>query len=125
MHEQDVRRAVGRPGGLDNPAASPAVGVLAGALPFVLGKRNGAARGQSVRLAVTGEQALDVAAIVGPDGRGARCDVPEAPTATLGMDTETFVVRCSGRRDAADLEVAVSGDADLARRVLDGLATTP
>jgi uncharacterized protein (TIGR03083 family) len=125
VHEQDLRRAVGRPGGLETPAAAHVVGVFARALPFVLGKRAGAAPGQSVRLVVTGEQPLDVAAVVGPDGRGARCDVPEAPTATLEMDTETFVVRCSGRRDAADLDVAVRGDADLARRVLDGLATTP
>lgn len=125
VHEQDLRRAVARPGGLDSPAAAHVVGVFARALPFVLGKRAGAAPGQSVRLVVTGEQPLDVAAVVGPDGRGARCDVPEAPTATLEMDTETFVVRCSGRRDAADLDVAVRGDADLAHRVLDGLATTP
>lgn len=125
VHEQDLRRAVARPGGLDGPAAAHVVGVFARALPFVLGKRAGAAPGQSVRLVVTGEQPLDVAAVVGPDGRGARCDVPEAPTATLEMDTETFVVRCSGRRDAADLDVTVRGDADLARRVLDGLATTP
>ena len=125
VHEQDLRRAVGRPGGLDSPAATHVVGVLARALPFVLGKKVGAEPGRSVRLVVTGEQPLDVAAVVGPDGRGARCDVPEAPTATLEMDTETFVVRSSGRRAATEVTVTVSGDAELAHRVLDALATTP
>lgn len=126
VHEQDIRRAVGRPGGLDTPAAAHVVGVFGRSLPFVLGKKVGASPGESVRVVVTGEQPLDEAAVVGEDGRGARCAVvPEAPTATLEMDTETFVVRCSGRRDPAALEVAVSGDPDLAARVLTALATTP
>lgn len=126
VHEQDIRRAVGRPGGLDSPAAAHVVGVFARSLPFVLGKKAGAAPGQSVRVVVTGEQPLDEAAVVGEDGRGARCAVvPEAPTATLEMDTETFVVRCTGRRDPEALDVAVSGDPDLAARVLTALATTP
>ena len=126
VHEQDIRRAVGRPGGLDTPAAAHAVGVFARALPFVLGKKAGASPGQSVRLVVTGEQPLDVAAVVGEDGRGVPCDaVPAEPTATLQMDTETFVVRSAGRRDPADLVVTRTGDPDLAGRVLVALATTP
>ena len=126
VHEQDVRRAVGRPGGLDSPAAAHVVGVFGRSLPFVLGKKAGAVPGQSVRVVVSGEQILDEAALVGEDGRGARCVVvPEEPTATLAMDTETFVVRCSGRRDPASLDVAVSGDPDLGARVLAALATTP
>lgn len=126
VHEQDVRRAVGRPGGLDSPAAAHVVGVFGRSLPFVLGKKSGAVPGQSVRVVVSGEQILDEAALVGEDGRGARCVVvPEEPTATLAMDTETFVVRCSGRRDPASLDVAVNGDPDLGARVLAALATTP
>ncbi len=126
VHEQDVRRAVDRPGGLDSPAAAHVVRVFGRSLPFVLGKKAGAVPGQSVRVVVSGEQPLDEAALVGEDGRGARCVVvPEEPTATLAMDTETFVVRCSGRRDPASLDVAVSGDADLGARVLAALATTP
>lgn len=136
VHEQDVRRAVGRPGGLDAPAAGHTLGVLARALPFVLGKRAGAEVGQSVRLVVTGEQAFDVAAVVGEDGRGAACAVPEEPTATLHLDTESFLVRATGRRSAAEVldgaaghgaghAARLEGDLDLARRVLDALATTP
>jgi uncharacterized protein (TIGR03083 family) len=125
MHEQDIRRAVVRPGGFDSPAAAHVVGVFLRSVPYVLGKKAGAEPGQSVRVVVTGPQQADVAAVVGPDGRGAPAPTPADPTATLEMDAETFVVRCGGRRPPEGLEVVITGDADLARRVFAGLATTP
>lgn len=125
MHEQDIRRAVARPGGYDSPAAAHVVGVFLRSVPYVLGKKVGAEPGQSVRVVVTGPQGADVSAVVGPDGRGASAPTPADPTATLEMDAETFVVRCGGRRPPEELEVTVTGDADLARRVFAGLATTP
>src|SRR5690348_9719471 len=39
MHEQDIRRAIGRPGGFDTPAARHTIEVLGAALPMVVGKR--------------------------------------------------------------------------------------
>ena len=45
MHEQDVRRAVDRPGGLDSPAAVHVVDYLAESLGYVLAKRAGAPTG--------------------------------------------------------------------------------
>ena len=41
------------------------------------------------------------------------------------MDRETFIVLAGGRRSAADVNVAVAGDADLAARILAGMALTP
>lgn len=125
MHEQDIRRAVGRPGGLDSPAAAHVVGVFAGSLPYVLGRRAGAEPGQSARVVVTGGQPTEVAAVVRQDGRGTPYTSTAEATTTLEMDTETFVVRCGGRRPPEDLDVTVRGDQDLGRRVLAGLATTP
>ena len=43
VHEQDIRRAVGKPGGLDGPVADHAFGRHRGAIPFVVGKKAGAA----------------------------------------------------------------------------------
>jgi uncharacterized protein (TIGR03083 family) len=125
MHEQDIRRAVGRPGGFDSPAATHVVGVFLRSLPYVLGKKAGAEPGQSVRLVVTGREPADVTAIVGEDGRGTMAPPSTEPTATVELDAEAFVVRCGGRRAPEDVPVTITGDPDLARRVLAGLATTP
>src|SRR6478672_5516710 len=69
MHEQDVRRAVGRPGGLDSPAAAHTVGVFARGFGFVVGKRVGAPAGTSVVLDVTGPHPVHAVVQVGEDGR--------------------------------------------------------
>ena len=46
MHEQDIRRATGRPGNLDTAGAAHATGVCARSLGYVLGKRAHAPGGQ-------------------------------------------------------------------------------
>ena len=52
MHEQDVRRAVDRPGGLDSPAAEHVVDYLSESLGYVLAKRAGAPAGTTLVLRV-------------------------------------------------------------------------
>ncbi len=123
MHEQDVRRAVGRPGNLDSPAARHTVDYLAAGLGFVLAKRVGAPLGSTAVLEVEGSD--PVAVEIGTDGRGrALATPPAAPTLTLHTDRESFVLLAGGRRDAA-AAVRIGGDADLGRRVVANLATTP
>lgn len=56
VHEQDIRRAVGRPGGLDGAGARHALSRCLSAMPFVVGKKAGAADGQSVLFDIDGEQ---------------------------------------------------------------------
>ena len=126
MHEQDIRRAVGRPGGLDTAAARHTVGVFARDLGYVVGKRVAPAPGTSVVLDVTGAQPVHTAVEVGADGRARSVrEDPGDPTVTLRLDTEAYVVLCGGRRPASDLDVEVGGDGALGRRVLDAMAVTP
>jgi uncharacterized protein (TIGR03083 family) len=126
MHEQDIRRAVDRPGGLDSTGAAHVLGVFSRGLPYVVGKRVKPAAGTTVVLDVHGPTAVHVAAGVGEDGRGRLLDdEPAEPTVLLRMDTETYVVLAGGRRRPADLDVEVVGDQDLGRRVLDAMAITP
>ena len=47
-HEQDIRRAVGRPGHVDGPAADGAVAYFTKLLPYVVGKKAGAPDGATV-----------------------------------------------------------------------------
>jgi uncharacterized protein (TIGR03083 family) len=125
MHEQDVRRALGRHGNLDSAAAIHSADYLMESLPFVVAKRAGAPAGSVVRLEVAGH--APVTAVVGDDGRG-RLTTPDEdgePTVTLAMDRETFVVLAGGRRAARSDDVRLSGDAALGERVLAAMGVTP
>jgi uncharacterized protein (TIGR03083 family) len=124
MHEQDVRRAVDRPGGLDSAAARHTVEYLAEGLGYVLAKRVGAPAGTSAVLEVEGSAPYAFA--VSDAGRGVRLDTsPAEPTVRLSMDREAFVRLAGGRCAPAPGTVRVEGDQDLGRRLLDAMATTP
>lgn len=125
MHEQDVRRALGRPGGLETPGAVHTAGVYARSLPFVLGKKVGAPSGTTVVVEITGAQPMVLTAGVGEDGRGAPIDaLSEEPTCRLVMDFETWIMLTGGRRSADEVQVDVHGDSALGRAVLDNLGVT-
>ena len=97
MHEQDVRRAVGMPGGMDSPAARHTADYLAESLGFVLAKRVGAPAGTTVVLEVAGSD--PVAYTVNEAGRGERlAEIPAEPTVALSTDRETFIEIAGGRR---------------------------
>jgi uncharacterized protein (TIGR03083 family) len=132
MHEQDIRRAVGRPGGLDTPGAAHAARVLARSMAMVVGKRGGAQPGQSVLFALSGVEHPDLpdrlAVLVGDDGRARSADpddLPGGPTATLHLSFVDWIRLGGGRAGADDVEVRVEGDEELGRRVLAGMAVTP
>lgn len=122
-HEQDIRRAVERLGGLDSPAAVVTTHTFALAMPYVLGKKVGATAGTAVLWNLTGPLAMQVGATVGDDGR-ARPGVPGSPAATLTLSSEDFAVLAAGRRGPGAVRVEVEGDADLAHRVLEQMAVT-
>ena len=123
-HDQDIRRAVGRPGDLDTAAAHVTTHTFAAAMPYVLGKRVRPAPGTSVLWTLSGPVTLEVGATIGDDGRAASGPVAE-PTTTLAMTSETFAVLAGGRRSPAEIEVHVTGDADLARVILPAMNITP
>ncbi len=126
MHEQDIRRATGRPGGLDSPGAAHVAAVFSGSLPYVLGKKVGAPAGTTVVLEVEGNHARTMAATVGDNGRGAAvAEPPTAPDARIVLGFEDWAVLAGGRRSADAVQATTEGDQELARRVLDSLAVTP
>lgn len=118
VHEQDIRHAVGRPGGLDGPIAQHAFMRHSGALPFVIGKKVAPPDGTTVVFSVEGFG--DVAIV--KDGKRANLmdEAPESPTVKLSMDLDTFNRLCCGRGDPdeAMAKVRIDGDEDLGRQVL-------
>ena len=68
-HEQDIRRAVGRPGHLEGPIAEAAVRKVAAAAGYVVGKKAGAPEGSSVVFDVHGPVAL-IQQVSARTGRG-------------------------------------------------------
>ena len=123
MHEQDVRRAVGRPGNLDSAPAKHTAEYLAEGLGYVLGKKVGAPVGTSLVLDMEGSEPF--AFEIDENGRGQRVTSPASPTVTLHMDRESFIRLAGGRCAAEPGHVTVDGDQDLGERVLASLATTP
>jgi len=124
MHEQDVRRAVGLPGGLDTPAARHTTDYLLESLGFVLAKRVAAPAGTTLVAEVEGSE--PVAFVVNDAGRGERLpEVPAEPTVRLRTDRESFVLLAGGRRAVGPGAVHLEGDPALGQRILEALATTP
>jgi uncharacterized protein (TIGR03083 family) len=126
-HEQDVRRALHEPGGLEGvPAAHSRERMLMGAGNGIQ-ERLAPAAGTSLVFDVTGPGgALRSIAFDGERGR-AGATVPDAPAATLRLDLPTLTVLTCGRSDdpGARSRVVVEGDQNLASLVLEDLAFTP
>jgi uncharacterized protein (TIGR03083 family) len=126
VHEQDVRRAVGRPGNLDTAGALIARDILLAAIPRVVAKLAAAPPGSTVRLTVTGPVTAD-ATISVDDNRRGHLGPPAGgtPTAAITMAWETFGRLAAGRIRAGEAETASTGDVALADRILDHFAVTP
>jgi uncharacterized protein (TIGR03083 family) len=126
-HEQDVRRATGRPGHLDGPVAAHSVQKVAAALGYIVGKKAAAPDGTTVVFDITGSLPMILPVFV--DGRARILDrEPSDRDVTIHLDTETFNALGCGRWSAQQVldtgRVRVEGDQGLGRRVLDSMAFT-
>jgi uncharacterized protein (TIGR03083 family) len=126
-HEQDLRRALGRPGGFEGVAAAHSRERMVMGAGNVIQERIGPAAGTSVVFDITGPgSALRAAIFDGEQGRAAE-EIPESPTTRLRLDLNTLTVLACGRSDdpLAASRVVVEGDRNLGRRMLEDLAVTP
>jgi uncharacterized protein (TIGR03083 family) len=125
VHEQDIRRAVGKPGGLDSSGARVTANTFRMAMPFVVGRKVRPAPGTTVAWHVTGEIPFDLVVAVGADGRAKPVKaIDGVPQAALTMSTESFTILGAGRRTVAQLDVDISGDHELASSVLASMPVT-
>lgn len=131
MHDQDIRRAVNRPDGLQGPGAAHTAAVCARSWPYVVGKRAGAPSGTTAVLEVVGPQARTLAAHVGEDGRARPVD-PAAgsgssavPEVVVRLDFEDWIALSGGRRSPDATGARIEGDQALGAAILAGMTITP
>ena len=113
VHEQDIRRAIQKPGNLSGLTAQHSYERMNNAMPFVFGKKVGGPEGSSVRFKIYGESSF-ILNIKIQEGRARLVtDLPE-PTIYLEMDCETFMCLSCGRWDPdkvlTDHKVSIQGD---------------
>jgi uncharacterized protein (TIGR03083 family) len=122
-HEQDIRRAVGRPGHLTGPAAEAAARRLVRGLAKALPAQSGHPDATLV-IDIAGDQTGRVAVDLS-DGSEVADD--EAPNLQMTVDFADLIPLACGRNDAPDpgRVVTVSGDEAIAASVFAGLGITP
>ena len=116
VHEQDIRRAIGKQGNLLGLAAQHSYERMTSVMPFVVGKKAGAPERSSVRFKIYGESSFVVNIRV-DEGRARLVKELSEPTIELEMDCEVFMCLCCGRWDPdkilSDRKVLIQGDRHL------------
>lgn len=127
VHEQDLRRALGKPGNLASAAAVLARDYVLRSLPKLVAHDAGAKPGSAVVFDVHGPLEFMRTVRVNAEGRGSiDSAVSLGPAVTFVVDWETFLRLLTGRvRPAAVAgQVKVEGDAELAEAILRRIAVT-
>lgn len=126
VHEQDIRRALRRPGNLDSPGAAITRDWMLSTLPKIVAKDAAAAPGSAVVFDVHGALEFMRTVRVDAEGRGTiDGTVSLGPAATLTMDWETYAMLQAGRVRPAAAQVKVEGDERLAQTIMENMAVTP
>lgn len=123
VHEQDMRRAIGKPGNQNSLGAELSVDRLCRTLPMVVGKRAKAPEGSTTLIRIT-EPVARVIPITVKDGRaGVSETVPDNPIVEISMDSNVFVQLATGRSDAKKLrdKIKIKGDVALGELVAGAL----
>ena len=129
VHEQDIRRAVNRPGHYDSPAAAHALNRIIRAMPFVAARRAQAPDGATVVMDISGPAGRLISIGV-EGGRGRELDSAstghgepvEPPTVRISLDAETFGCLGCGRWNPDEVlqsgKVSIEGDTALGESIV-------
>ncbi len=123
VHEQDIRRALDRPGGRGGAGEADALDRVSGAMAAAVGKRAALPEGTVVRFDVDGPLPRQVRVAVRQGrGVGLAADDPAAPDVVLGLPAELFWRLGCGRVDPAlalaGPELSITGDRPAGRAVV-------
>ncbi|XGX79352.1 hypothetical protein LQK93_02154 [Terrabacter sp. BE26] len=133
VHEQDLRAALDRPGNLDSASAAVFTADILAALPRIAARVAGIGAGHAVVLDVTGPVVArdGVRISAGEDGKPygealfSGQDRPEGDeqldVTSVHLTTDALTRRAAGRRPVEQIRYTVTGDEEIARRLLDAL----
>jgi uncharacterized protein (TIGR03083 family) len=133
VHEQDLRAALDRPGNLDSASAAVFTADILAALPRIASRVAGIGAGHAVVLDVSGPVVArgGVRIITGDDGRPygealfSGIDRPvgdeQLDVTSIHLTTDALTRRAAGRRGVDEIHYTVSGDEEIARKVLEAL----
>jgi len=125
VHEQDMREALGRPGGLTGPAAEAAMDRILGTAGYVVGKKVAPPDGTVVVIECSAPLARTLALSI--EGGRARPlpEAPAAPSVRITMPGATYARVACGRADPAAVlaagSVVIDGDGGIGRRFVEEL----
>jgi uncharacterized protein (TIGR03083 family) len=129
VHEQDIRIALGLPGGLDSSAAQVSAAAMVNGLAKAWGKTIAPPPGSVLRVTITGPVIeRDVALVIDADGRAVWTD-PAAADVHITLGWPDYLLAATGRIDTDEPEwrtgVAAIGDKQLVDRTLRALNVAP
>jgi uncharacterized protein (TIGR03083 family) len=132
VHSQDIRDAVGQPGGLQSPGAKVCADLMISALPRIWGKTVAAPAGAVLTVHITGPGIERVVTIeVQPDGRAIRMPEPftgdPAINVTVRGSWPAVMHQMTGRSTSGDPVAAleIDGDPDLISVLVPALNIAP
>jgi len=125
VHGQDIRTALGQPGGLNTQAAVISAQSLFEMLPFAWAKTVQAPVGSVLEIRITTPFDTSTQVVINDDGR-AGLTSGLTPTALVEGDWGVLLPLLTGRTDDASLksQLQVNGDPDLASRLLAQMSIT-
>ena len=122
-HNQDLRTSLGIPGDELGLGAHHSWMLLGAGLPMVFGKRGGAKPGESLSLEV--RDCFTSLMEVNDEGKAAFVTVLAIPTTSISLSAHEWYLLATGREGRENATPIVSGDAELAERVLANFSVTP
>lgn len=129
VHEQDIRLAIGQPGGMDSAAAQVSAQTMLSGLPKAWGKTVAPEPGSILRVTITGpDVSADVAYRINDDGR-AEVTEPGDATVHLTMSWPDYFLIATGRTDTNDSalreRISAHGDPELVDRTIRAMNVAP
>jgi uncharacterized protein (TIGR03083 family) len=125
-HEQDIRRATGRPPSLTGPAAEVSFRRILAGIPYVVARQAELPEGTRVQLLVDG---IATEYVVREGRRGERVHpggpAGEQPDVVVSTDWSDLALLATGRRKPEQLAIETSGDPQLAEQLLKAFVVTP
>jgi len=124
-HEQDMRRALNKPGHRSGPAAEHTIDHITRSIGVVVGKRAGTPEGGAMVFVLTGTMQRNINVVVVDGKAKVQTTAPANVLATITMDSDDFVQLAMGRCNHAAIadRVQVNGDNELALRALSNFST--